>query len=158
MKVILLLVIIGLIYKWNDLGCIGKFVTILLLVSLLKNNKDDISDYRFFFEEPAKCWEETLPLGNGRLGIMPDGGIEKENIVLNDITLWSGKVADYSNPKAKESLPEIQRLLLEGKNHEAQELVYNTFTCSNRGSNWGNGALSNFGCFQTLGNIEIEYF
>ena len=158
MKVILLLVIIGLIYKWNDLGCIGKFVTILLLVSLLKNTKEDVSDYSFFFEEPAQCWEETLPLGNGRLGIMPDGGIEKENIVLNDITLWSGKVADYSNPKAKESLPEIQRLLLEGKNHEAQELVYNTFTCSNRGSNWGNGALSNFGCFQTLGNIEIEYF
>ena len=45
MKVILLLVIIGLIYKWNDLGCIGKFVTILLLVSLLKNNKEDGQTY-----------------------------------------------------------------------------------------------------------------
>lgn len=123
-------------------------------LNLFNSNQNELS---FFFEEPANCWEETLPLGNGRLGIMPDGGIEKENIVLNDITLWSGKVADYSNPKAKESLPEIQRLLLEGKNYEAQELTYKTFTCSNNGSNWGNGANANFGCFQTLGNIEIEY-
>ena len=123
-------------------------------LNLFNSNQNELS---FFFEEPANCWEETLPLGNGRLGIMPDGGIEKENIVLNDITLWSGKVADYSNPKAKESLPEIQRLLLEGKNYEAQELTYKTFTCSNNGSNWGNGANANFGCFQTLGNIEIDY-
>ena len=158
MKVILLFIIIVLICKWEDLGCFGKFITIILSVSLLKGKNDDIPEYSFFFEEPAQCWEETLPLGNGRLGIMPDGGVEKEYIVLNDITLWSGKIADYSNPKAKESLPEIQRLLLEGKNYEAQELVYNTFTCSNKGSNWGNGALSNFGCFQTLGNIEIDYF
>ena len=157
MKVILLFIIIVLICKWEDLGCFGKFITIILSVSLLKGKNDDIPEYSFFFEEPAQCWEETLPLGNGRLGIMPDGGVEKEYIVLNDITLWSGKIADYSNPKAKESLPEIQRLLLEGKNYEAQELVYNTFTCSNKGSNWGNGALSNFGCFQTLGNIEIDY-
>ena len=71
-------------------------------LNLFNSNQNELS---FFFEEPANCWEETLPLGNGRLGIMPDGGIEKENIVLNDITLWSGKVADYSNPKAKESLP-----------------------------------------------------
>lgn len=157
MKVFLLFIVIVLICKWNDLGCFGKFITIVLSLSLLKGKNNDIPEYSFFFEEPAQCWEETLPLGNGRLGIMPDGGIEEENIVLNDITLWSGKVADYSNPKAKESLPEIQRLLLEGKNYEAQELVYNTFTCSNKGSNWGNGALSNFGCFQTLGNIEIDY-
>ncbi len=157
MKLILIIALIALIYKWNKLGYLGKLITIMICVWMLNNNKEDINKLEFFFEEPANCWEETLPLGNGRLGIMPDGGIEKEIIVLNDITLWSGKVADYSNPKAKEALPEIQRLLLDGKNFEAQELVYNSFTCSNNGSNWGNGAVANFGCFQTLGNIEIEY-
>ena len=157
MKVFLIVIILVLIYKWKKLHYIFKAMTLGLCITVLDlfdSNQDELS---FFFEEPANCWEETLPLGNGRLGIMPDGGIEKENIVLNDITLWSGKVADYSNPKAKESLPEIQRLLLEGKNYEAQELTYKTFTCSNNGSNWGNGANANFGCFQTLGNIEIDY-
>ena len=157
MKVILFIIILILVWKWNKMNFTYKCLTIALCIILLKLDKTDKNDLFFFFEEPAQCWEETLPLGNGRLGIMPDGGIEKENIVLNDITLWSGKVADYSNPKAKEYLPEIQQLLLEGKNYEAQELVYRTFTCSNKGSNYGNGSLSNFGCFQTLGNIEIEY-
>ena len=155
MKLILILVVIFMIFKWKRLNYFFKALTILMCLMLIKAEKEN--DLYFFFEEPATCWEETFPLGNGRLGIMPDGGIEKEKIVLNDITLWSGKVADYSNPKAKEALPEIQRLLLEDKNYEAQELVYKTFTCSNKGSNWGNGALSNFGCFQTLGNINIDY-
>ena len=42
------------------------------------------------YNSPAKMWEETLPLGNGRLGMTPDGGVHHEKIVLNDITLWSG--------------------------------------------------------------------
>ncbi|MBE6345755.1 MAG: glycoside hydrolase family 95 protein [Lentimicrobiaceae bacterium] len=158
MKLILLLLVIYLIFKWNKMTFTYKCLTIALCIILIKIDKTDKKELSFYFEEPAQCWEETLPLGNGRLGIMPDGDISNETIVLNDITLWSGKVANYSNPKAKEALPEIQRLLLEGKNYEAQELVYNTFTCSNKGSNYGNGSLSNFGCFQTLGNIEIEYY
>lgn len=156
MKVFLAIIAIILVLKWEKLNFVMKAATILLCIIIIKQNTST-KDLSYFFEEPANCWEETLPLGNGRLGIMPDGGIEKENIVLNDITLWSGKVADYSNPKAKEALPEIQKLLLEDKNYEAQELAYKTFTCSNNGSNWGNGAEANFGCFQTLGNIEIEY-
>ena len=63
---------------------------------------------------PAQIWEECFPLGNGHLGMMPDGGVEKETIVLNDITLWSGAPSDDSNPLALQSLPEIQRLLKEG--------------------------------------------
>lgn len=157
MKVILILLVFILVFKWNKLNFFFKAVTIALCILLLNTGRLKNEKLSFFFDEAAACWEETLPLGNGRLGIMPDGGVNRENIVLNDITLWSGKVADYSNPKAKESLPEIQRLLLDDKNYEAQELVYKTFTCSNRGSNWGNGALSNFGCFQTLGNITIDY-
>ena len=157
MKVILFIIILALICKWNKISFTYKCLTIALCIILLKIDKTDKNELSFYFEEPAQCWEETLPLGNGRLGIMPDGNINNETIVLNDITLWSGKVADYSNPKAKEALPEIQQLLLEDKNYEAQELVYKTFTCSNKGSNYGNGALSNFGCFQTLGNIKIEY-
>ena len=72
---------------------------------------------------PAQIWEECYPLGNGHLGMMPDGGVEKETIVLNDITLWSGAPSDDSNPLALQSLPEIQRLLKEGKNDEAAKDV-----------------------------------
>ena len=105
----------------------------------------------------AQIWEECFPLGNGHLGMMPDGGIDKETIVLNDITLWSGAPNDDSNPLALESLPEIQRLLKEGKNDEAQNLMYETFVCGGQGSGHGQGAKVPFGCYQTLGNMTIEY-
>ena len=109
------------------------------------------------YTAPARIWEECFPLGNGHIGMMPDGGVEEETIVLNDITLWSGAPSDDSNPLALESLPEIQRLLKEGKNDEAQNLMYETFVCGGEGSGHGQGAKVPFGCYQTLGNMTITY-
>ena len=119
--------------------------------------KDQSQSWNLIATTPAEIWEECYPLGNGHLGMMPDGSIDKETIVLNDITLWSGAPNDDSNPLALESLPEIQRLLKEGKNDEAQNLMYETFVCGGEGSGHGQGAKVPFGCFQTLGNMTIEY-
>ena len=98
------------------------------------NEQVEKEQWNLVMTQPAQIWEECFPLGNGHLGMMPDGGIEKETIVLNDITLWSGAPSDDSNPKALESLPEIQRLLKEGKNDVAQNLMYETFVCGGAGS------------------------
>lgn len=154
----LLVIVIAVLWKTrNSLKFIVVFcITAFLLICLKENEKDDVKSL-LWYDSPAEIWEAALPLGNGRLGMMPDGGVEKENIVLNDITMWSGSEADYSNPRAKESLPEIRKLLLEGKNYEAQQLMYETFTCGNKGSNHGVGGDATFGCYQTLGNLEIEY-
>ena len=67
-------------------------------------------DLKLWYTRPAERWEETLPLGNGRLGMMPDGGVVQETIVLNDITMWSGSFQDTRNPEALKYLPEIRRL------------------------------------------------
>ena len=129
----------------------------LLLVFLGCQKQVTNAPWNLTYTTPAQIWEECFPLGNGHLGMMPDGGIEKETIVLNDITLWSGAPSDDSNPLALKSLPEIQRLLKEGKNDEAQNLMYETFVCGGEGSGHGQGAKVPFGCFQTLGNLTIEY-
>jgi alpha-L-fucosidase 2 len=107
---------------------------------------------RLWYDQPASRWEETLPLGNGRLGMMPDGGIQREHIVLNDITLWSGAPQDANDYDAYKKLPEIRQLLLAGKNEEAQKIVDQFFICKGKGS-----AGANWGCFQTLGNLDIAY-
>ncbi len=135
-----------------------RILGILLLAGLLGcQTKDQSQSWNLISTAPAQIWEECYPLGNGHLGMMPDGGIDKETIVLNDITLWSGAPSDNSNPLALESLPEIQRLLKEGKNDEAQNLMYETFVCGGAGSGHGQGAKVPFGCYQTLGNMTIEY-
>ena len=135
-----------------------RFLGILLLAGLLGcQTQKQPEPWNLTYTAPAQIWEECFPLGNGHLGMMPDGGIDKETIVLNDISLWSGAPSDDSNPLALESLPEIQRLLKEGKNDESQNLMYETFVCGGQGSGHGQGAKVPFGCYQTLGNMTIEY-
>ncbi|RYY53716.1 MAG: glycoside hydrolase family 95 protein [Chitinophagaceae bacterium] len=110
------------------------------------------SPLRIWFDKPAAQWEETLPLGNGRLGMTPDGGIDKERIVLNDITLWSGSPQDANNYNAYKQLPAIRQLIAEGKNEEAQKLVDKDFVCLGEGSGgrkWGK--------FQMLADLDIRY-
>lgn len=46
----------------------------------------DVYNHQLYYTAPATIWEETLPLGNGRLGMMPDGGVDREHIVLNEIS------------------------------------------------------------------------
>ena len=58
----------------------------------------------YHFDAPAGIWEASFPLGNGRLGLMPDGGVDTENIVLNEISMWSGSKQDTDNPQAYHSL------------------------------------------------------
>jgi len=109
------------------------------------------------YTKPAKVWEECIPLGNGRLGMMPDGGVENENIVLNDITLWSGSPQDANNYNAYKRLPEIRQLLSEGKNDEAQAIINKDFICTGAGSGNGDGAKDPFGCYQVLANLNLHF-
>ncbi|MBR4299532.1 MAG: glycoside hydrolase family 95 protein, partial [Bacteroidales bacterium] len=108
-------------------------------------------EHILWYDEPAEIWEETLPLGNGRLGMMPDGGIGTERIILNEISMWSGCEMDYANPDAAESLNDIRALLLEGKNAEAQEVMYKRFV-PHKPTDGGT-----YGSYQTLGDLWIDY-
>lgn len=42
------------------------------------------------FENPASCWEEALPVGNGRMGAMVFGGVATELLQLNEDSIWYG--------------------------------------------------------------------
>ena len=79
-----------------------------------------------WYKQPAKVWEEALPIGNGKLGAMIFGGVADERIQLNESTLWDGFPQDATNPKALGALPEVQRLLFEDKNKEAVKLAEET--------------------------------
>ena len=135
------------------------YVAVLLLL-LAACDMPDIktgNKLAYHFDEPARIWEETLPLGNGRLGMMPDGGVCQENILLNEISMWSGSKQDTDNPQAVMSLATIRRLLFEGRNDEAQELMYRTFVCGGAGSGQGQGAKVPYGSYQLLGHLVLDY-
>jgi len=80
-----------------------------------------------WYEKPAAKWTEAMPIGNGRLGAMVFGGTAKERVQMNEDTLWFGEPHDYSHPGAVKYLPELRRLLFEGKQREAERLAMEHF-------------------------------
>jgi alpha-L-fucosidase 2 len=68
-----------------------------------------------WYQRPAADWNEALPVGNGHLGAMVFGGITTERIQFNEHTIWTGRPHNYARQGAVEHLPEIRRLLQEGR-------------------------------------------
>ena len=95
-------------------------------------------------------------MGNGRLGAIMFGGVDDERIVLNESSVWSGSGQEADRPDAYKVLAQIQQLLLEGKNSEAEALANAKFTSKGPGSNGGTGD-SQYGCYQVLGNLHLSF-
>src|SRR5690606_29493481 len=82
---------------------------------------------KLWYPAPAQVWTEALPVGNGRVGAMVYGGTEEERLQFNEDTLWTGRPHEYHHDGAVKFLPELRRLLSEGKQKEAEELANNEF-------------------------------
>lgn len=67
-----------------------------------------------------------MPIGNGRLAGMVYGGAADEQIQLNEESIFAGKRMDRVNPAARQNIPVIRRLLLDGKVKEAEDLADKT--------------------------------
>lgn len=117
-----------------------------------------MSNRKMWFDKPGTGFFEGLPLGNGRLGATLLGGIEQETITLNESSVWSGSFEQADREDAHLYLPEIRRLLAEGKAREAETLFSEHFTCAGAGSGYGNGAEVPFGCYQVLGKLRLSFF
>lgn len=106
------------------------------------------SPLRLWYRQPAKEWVEALPVGNGRLGAMVHGGVAREQIQLNEETLWAGGGAPQQFPPSpKERLPEIRQLLFAGKYAEGEALARRTLLA---------GARGDWTSHQTLGDLFLE--
>lgn len=82
------------------------------------------SDMQLWYRQPARNWNEALPVGNGRLGAMIFGGPEKEVIQLNEETLWSGgPVNSNPNPQAQQYLSLIRDALFKEDYESADKLA-----------------------------------
>ncbi len=64
------------------------------------------------YDKPATFFEESLPIGNGKLGALVYGGTDDNLIYLNDITLWTGKPVDRNlDADAHQWIPAIRKAL-----------------------------------------------
>ncbi len=106
-----------------------KFLTLLTLFALSAlfacNTQTDLPESlsQLWYSQPAEKWTEALPIGNGRLGAMIYGGVTTDHIQFNEETLWTGEPRDYQREGAYQYLPQIRKLLFEGKQAEADQLA-----------------------------------
>ena len=84
-------------------------------------------NHNLWYKKPAEKWTDALPVGNGRLGAMVFGGVEKDQLQFNEETLWTGKPRNYNRKGASKYLPEIRKLLFDGKQKEAETLAQAEF-------------------------------
>ncbi len=98
-----------------------------------------------FYKQSAKCFEEALPLGNGRLGATVFGNLKKERIALNEDSLWSGYPKNLNNEKAHEYLPRLREAVFSEDFETAKGLVNREFH-----GNWCESYLP-------FGDLIIDY-
>ena len=112
-------------------------------------------DHRLWYSKPAAHWLEALPVGNSKLGAMIYGGTEVETIQLNEETFWSGAPPENNSKESLEHLPKVRRLIFEGREKEAHQLIEKHFIKGPHGMRYlpvGN-ILLNFG-HQQVENYE----
>lgn len=102
-----------------------------------------------WYRQPAEEWVEALPIGNGRLGAMVFGGIQKERLQLNEDSLWTGQPIERHNLEAAENLAKARQLLFEGKYVEGQKLVQEKIM--------GTRIEGGIHTYQSLGNLELLF-
>jgi alpha-L-fucosidase 2 len=120
---------------------------IVFLALLLNCKAQDDSLMKLWYTHPAKQWVEALPVGNGRLGAMVFGDPSKEIIQLNENTVWAGQPNRNDNPDSREALPEVRKLIFEGKVKEAQDLINQKFITK----------ISHGMPYQTVGNLKLSF-
>lgn len=116
-------------------------ISILLLTSLSLQ----ASDLKLWYKQPASHWVEALPLGNSRMGAMVYGGTAREELQLNEETVWGGGPHRNDNPEALKSLEKVRALIFEDKNADAQQLIQKTFYSGKNGMP-----------YQTIGSLIIS--
>lgn len=101
-----------------------------------------------WYRQPARTWNEALPLGNGRLGAMVFGDPAAELLQLNESSVWSGCAHDNPRPEVRENLASVRQLLFAGKYSEAEMLAEKTMTTPRD---------PRYGAYQPLGDLKIEF-
>ncbi|GAB4107704.1 glycoside hydrolase family 95 protein [Echinicola sediminis] len=103
-------------------------------------------DLNVWYASPAKEWTEAIPIGNGYMGAMIFGEVNKERIQLNEGTLYSGDPDHtFKTINVRKKYPEVMELMEAGEYQEATEIIK---------KDWLGRAQQ---CFQPMGDVWIDF-
>ncbi|GAA4447843.1 glycoside hydrolase family 95 protein [Nibrella saemangeumensis] len=121
---------------------------LFLLLTTTAGFSQDKPVLKLWYNQPAgQVWENALPIGNGRQGAMVYGNVARETIQLNEHTVWSGSPNRNDNPDALAALPEVRKLIFDGKQKEAEKLANKAIITKK-----AHGQM-----FQPVGNLHLTF-
>ena len=121
-----------------------KTLLMAMLVTTLTTSSQEQAPMVLQYDRPADFFEESLPIGNGKLGALVYGGTDDNIIYLNDITLWTGKPVDRNlDADAHQWIPKIREVLFNEDYQLADSLQH-----------YVQGPNSQY--FQPLGTLHIK--
>jgi len=109
-----------------------------------QTNSDNLT---LWYKQPAKIWDEALPIGNGRLGAMVFGNPVEERIQINEESIWAGCPVNNNNPGALAHLGEIRKALFENRFQDAWQLSKDNLV----------GTPPRIRSYQPFGDLLIKY-
>ena len=123
------------IYKFTRflILALSAVTTSTAAVKSLTPAKKPNAELKLWYQHPARNWWEALPVGNGFIGGMVYGGIDREQIDLNETTFWSGSPYSNDAPRAKDSLQWVRQLIANGKEDQAEGVINRNFFSGKNG-------------------------
>lgn len=121
-----------------------SFMLFVCAVAMAADKLDN--DQRLWYDAPATCWLEALPLGNSRMGAMVFGGTDTEQIQLNEETFWSGGPHNNNSSTSLRYLTEVRSLIFDGKEKEAENIINREFVKGPHGMR-----------YLTLGSLNLQF-
>jgi alpha-L-fucosidase 2 len=89
-----------------------KTKLLVVVLMLLAQYQLFAQSLKLWYNKPASYFEESLVLGNGKMGASVFGGVQSDMIYLNDATLWSGEPVNANmNPEAYKNLAAVREAL-----------------------------------------------
>lgn len=119
---------------------------IMSATTLLDAKSKPTTEQLLWYDHPAQCWLEALPLGNSRMGAMVYGRTDVEQIQLNDETFWSGGPHNNNSKDAIYYLKDVQREVLSGHEDVAEALLDKHFVVGPHGMK-----------YLTLGSLMLDF-
>ena len=126
--------------KWTLMSFMLFVCAVVMAAEKLDN------DQRLWYDAPATCWLEALPLGNSRMGAMVFGGTDTEQIQLNEETFWSGGPHNNNSSTSLRYLTEVRSLIFDGKEKEAENIINREFVKGPHGMR-----------YLTLGSLNLQF-